>query len=150
MRDVEANLPVEEDTIFRFYSMTKPVTSVALLLGSMNGASFNWITPSQPFIPEFKNLAVFAGGDANNYETVPVEREVTVRDLFTHTAGFTYGFLYDHPVDAIYRKEKVEDGTLKEMVQKLGQIPLLFSPGTPLELQRGDRYLGLSRGGDLR
>ena len=133
LRDVEAHTPVEEDTIFRIYSMTKPITSVALMTLYERGL-FQLDTPVSAFIPAFKHLEVFESGDAQQYQTTPAEREITMRDLLTHTAGFTYGFMNVHPVDAMYRAQGVEGssskGTLHDMVQKLGTLPLLFSPGT--------------------
>ncbi len=133
LRDVEAHTPVEEDTIFRIYSMTKPITSVALMTLYERGL-FQLDTPVSAFIPEFKHLEVFESGDAQQYHTTPAEREITIRDLLTHTAGFTYGFMNVHPVDALYRAQGVEGlsskGSLHDMVQKLSTLPLLFSPGT--------------------
>jgi CubicO group peptidase (beta-lactamase class C family) len=95
---------------------------------------FQLDTPVSAFIPAFKHLEVFQVGDRDHYRTVPVEREMTVRDLLTHTSGLTYGFMNIHPVDAMYRARGVEGsrskGTLKGMLEKLGELPLLFSPGT--------------------
>jgi CubicO group peptidase (beta-lactamase class C family) len=127
--DVEAKKPVADDTIFRIYSMTKPITSVAILQLYEQGR-FLLNTPVSAFIPAFKNLQVFASGDATHYETVPAQREVTFRDLLTHTAGFTYGTFGSHPVDTMYRERAPTTGTLAEMIEKLGTVPLLFSPGT--------------------
>ena len=91
--------------------------------------------PASEFIPGFKHLEVFESGDAENFRTVPVEREVTIRDLLTHTAGFTYDFFHDHPVDEMYRQREFFDHhgagmSLQEMVNQLADLPLLFSPGT--------------------
>ena len=133
LRDVEANAPIEEDTIFRIYSMSKPITSVAVMSLYERGL-FQLDNPVSAFIPEFKDLAVFQAGDRDHYRTRPAEREITIRDLLTHTSGLTYGFMNMHPVDAMYRAQGVEGssskGTLRDMVEKLGQLPLLFSPGT--------------------
>ena len=133
LRDVEAGQPLEEDTIFRIYSMTKPITSVALMTLYERGL-FQLDTPVSTFIPDFKNLEVFESGDAEHYQTISMEREITIRDLLTHTAGLTYGFMNVHPVDALYRAHGVEGarskGSLHDMVQKLSKLPLLFSPGT--------------------
>ena len=100
LRDVEAGLPVEEDTIFRIYSMTKPITSVGVMILYERGL-FGLDDPASDFIPAFKHLEVFESGDVESYLTVPAERELTIRDLLTHTAGFTYGHMYSHPVDAM-------------------------------------------------
>jgi CubicO group peptidase (beta-lactamase class C family) len=132
-RDVAAHKPVEEDTIFRIYSMTKPITTVALMTLYEHGL-FQLDNPVSAFIPEFKYLEVFKSGDAEHYQTVRPEREMTIQDLLTHTAGFTYSFMNVHPVDALYRARGVEgsrsQGTLRTMIQQLGELPLLFSPGT--------------------
>ncbi|MBV7330332.1 beta-lactamase family protein [Chloroflexi bacterium TSY] len=127
--DVETKKPVEEETIFRIYSMTKPITSVALMTLYERGM-FQLDHPVSKFIPEFKDLAVFSSGADQNYETVPAEREMTVRDLLTHTSGLTYGFMNNHPVDAMYRERDIQGESLTKMIQHLSEIPLLFSPGT--------------------
>ncbi|MEE4383876.1 MAG: serine hydrolase domain-containing protein [Pseudomonadales bacterium] len=133
LRDVEAGLPVEADTVFRIYSMTKPIVSVALLMLHERGL-VQLDDPLARHLPELGELQVFAEGDTDGYRTVPVERPPTVRDLLTHTAGFTYGFLREHPVDALYRRERIAvthgAGTLTEMVERLGRLPLRFQPGT--------------------
>ena len=133
LRDVEAQTLVEEDTIFRIYSMSKPITSVAVMSLYERGL-FQLDTPVAAFIPAFEDLAVFQAGDRDHYRTVPAKRAMTIRDLLTHTSGLTYGFMNVHPVDAMYRARGVEgsrsQGTLKAMVEKLGELPLLFSPGT--------------------
>lgn len=128
-RDVEAGTPVTEDTIFRIHSMSKPITSVALMTLYEHGA-FQLDEPIGRFIPELGALQVFAGGDAESFETVPTERSVTIRDLLTHTAGFTYGFMHAHPVDALYRARDISGGSLADMVERLARIPLQFQPGT--------------------
>ena len=130
-RDVEAALPIEEDTIFRIYSMTKPITSVAVMMLYERGL-LQLDDPASEFIPGFKHLEVFESGDAVSYQTVPAEREMTIRDLLTHTAGFTYGHMHQHPLDAIYRDRDIvgEDKSLGDMIGHLSELPLLFSPGT--------------------
>lgn len=132
-RDVEARAPVEDDTIFRIYSMTKPITSVALMSLYERGV-FQLDTPVSAFIPAFKHLEVFESGNRDHYRSVPAEREMRISDLLTHTSGLTYGFMNLHPVDAMYRARGVEgsrsSGTLHDMVETLGELPLLFSPGT--------------------
>jgi CubicO group peptidase (beta-lactamase class C family) len=132
LRDVDAGLPVEEDTIFRIYSMTKPITSVGLLMLYERGL-LHLDDPASEFIPEFEHLEVFESGNADSCQTVPAEREMTIRDLLTHTSGLTYGHLHAHPIDALYRQRKLlEDAemALADFVAKLSELPLLFSPGT--------------------
>ncbi|MDZ7827433.1 MAG: serine hydrolase domain-containing protein [Gammaproteobacteria bacterium] len=132
-RDLEADAPVTEDTLFRIYSMTKPITSVALMTLYEQGL-FQLDDPIERFIPELGELQVFDTGDASQFTTVPAERSVTIRDLLTHTAGFTYGFMHAHPVDALYREKGIggvaTSGTLAEMVSRLGETPLLCQPGS--------------------
>lgn len=128
--DVAQQKPVAADTIFRIYSMTKPITSVALLQLYERGL-LQLDHPVARFIPSFQNLQVFAAGDAQNHQTTPPARPVTIRDLFTHTAGFAYGLAGNqHPVDVLYRERGVLNGTLAEMIAKLSELPLVFSPGT--------------------
>ena len=101
-RDVEAQLPVELDTQFRIYSMTKPITSVAAMLLWKEGA-FELKDPVERFIPAFKDARVWAGGSQNNPVTVPAREPVRIWHLLTHTAGLTYGFHYAEPLDGMYR-----------------------------------------------
>ena len=134
LRDVEAGLPVEEDTIFRIYSMTKPITSVGIMMLYERGL-LQLDDPASAFIPAFKHLEVFESGDADSYQTIPAEREMTIRDLLTHTSGLTYEFFNAHPVDAMYRQRNLTGSNACEMslaalVGHLGELPLVFSPGT--------------------
>ncbi|MDE1173817.1 MAG: serine hydrolase [Parvibaculaceae bacterium] len=133
LRYAEENLPVESDTIYRIYSMTKPIVSLALMMLHDEGR-FQISHPVSRYIPEFANLKVWAGGTAEDYQTKPCEREMTIVDLLTHTSGLTYGFMQAHPVDALYRKAGINGGftdrlSLKETVLALAELPLLFSPG---------------------
>ncbi|MGB5950426.1 MAG: serine hydrolase domain-containing protein [Parvibaculum sp.] len=132
-RDSESGLPLERDSIFRIYSMTKPITSLALMMLYEEG-HFQLNHAVSRYIPEFKGLRVWAGGTHEKYETKPAEREMTIRDLLTHTSGLTYGFMPGHPVAKLYRQRGIDgaatgDITLKEMVARLSELPLLFSPG---------------------
>ena len=132
LRDVEAALPIEEDTIFRIYSMTKPITSVAVMMLYERGL-LHLDDPASEFIPGLKQLEVFESGDAESYRTVPAEREMTIRDLLTHTSGLTYNHMHAHPLDEMYRQRKLlekPDMTLAGLVCHLSELPLLFSPGT--------------------
>lgn len=129
MRDVEDALPVRRDTIFRIYSMTKPITSVALMMLYEEGR-FQLDDPVARYIPSWENLAVFEDGDEDSYSTTAPERPMIVKDLLMHTSGLTYGFMHSHSVDAIYRKRGIGGGDLQRMVDALAEIPLRFSPGT--------------------
>jgi CubicO group peptidase (beta-lactamase class C family) len=131
--DVERAKPMSRDTIFRIYSMTKPITSVALMMLYEKGC-FQLDDPVARYIPAWKDLKVFAGGDENDFEVIDPERAMTIKDLFTHTSGLVYGFQYAHPVDAMYRArgqgELRTQGTLDDMIEMLADVPLKFSPGT--------------------
>ncbi|MDH3303514.1 MAG: beta-lactamase family protein, partial [Acidimicrobiia bacterium] len=122
--------PWTDDTIVRIYSMTKPITSLALLTLYEEGR-FRLNEPVSNFIPSWSGLRVFAGGTAANHTTRFPEREVTIHDLLTHTSGLTYSWTADHPVEKLYRKHGIDgDLPLETYVEALAQVPLLFSPGT--------------------
>jgi len=132
LRNAASGEAMTPDTIFRMYSMTKPVVSVALMTLYQEGR-FQLDDPVSRFIPSWADLRVWSDGTADSYSTTFPEREMQVRDLLTHTSGLTYGFMARHPVDSLYRRRGVDaDGsaTLAEMVDKLAELPLLFSPGT--------------------
>jgi CubicO group peptidase (beta-lactamase class C family) len=131
--DVERGVSLSEDTIFRIYSMTKPVTSVALMMLVEEGR-IALEDPVHRYIPEWKNLSVFAAGThKTGFQTTPVKRPMQVVDLLRHTAGLTYGFQLRTNVDAAYRAHKIGEiekaGTLADMIAGLGKLPLEFSPG---------------------
>ncbi len=134
MMDLERGKPTAEDTIFRIYSMTKPITSVALMALYEQGY-FQLNDPVHKFIPEWRNLGVFEAGSYPQFATRPPDRAMTVRDLMMHMSGLTYGFQMRSNVDAAYRKLGIggaatPQGTLRDMVEKLAKLPLEFSPGT--------------------
>ncbi len=125
MQDVASVKPIEFDTIFRIYSMTKPITSVAVMMLYEEG-NFQLNTPVSEFIPAFKDMKVYANhGDA----IVDVEREMTVKHLLTHTAGLIYGGDWMHPINDRYREADFFSGDLAHMASELGNIPLLHHPG---------------------
>ena len=132
-RDVETTRPVEPDTIYRVYSMTKPITTVAALMLYEEG-HFQLDDPVAKFIPAFAGTRVFDSGDAEAFTTVPLARPITVHDLMVHTSGLTYGFQHEHAVDALYRSCGVEFnanlGPLAELVEATAAQPLVFQPGT--------------------
>src|SRR4029077_7152767 len=115
------------DTIFRIYSMSKPITSVALMSLYEEGL-FQLDDNVSRFLPAFADLQVWADGTPEKYTTTAPEREMTIRDVLTHTSGLTYGFMLSHPVDALYRERGIEraDATLEDMVDRLTEVPLLF------------------------
>jgi CubicO group peptidase (beta-lactamase class C family) len=132
LADVERKVPVKDDTIFRIYSMTKPITSVAFMMLVEEGR-VALDEPVHKYIPEWKNLGVFQAGTAPAFLTKPPSRPMLIIDLLRHTSGLTYGFQQRSNVDAAYREKKVGEvvkaGTLDSMIEDLAKIPLEFSPG---------------------
>jgi CubicO group peptidase (beta-lactamase class C family) len=133
VRDAEAGLPVEADTLWRIYSMTKPVTSVAAMMLYEEGA-FELTDPVAAFIPSFAGVRVYAGGSDLRPVTVPAVQPVRIWHLLTHTAGLTYGFHRTHPVDARYRAAGFDWSTprgldLAACCDAWAAQPLLFQPG---------------------
>jgi len=128
--DIEKRHKMETDTIFRLYSMTKPIASVALMMLYEEGR-FQMNDPLSKYIPEFGNLRVLRNPDAPFDETVAVVHAPTVQDVMRHTAGFTHGLATD-AFDAQYTKANVFglDVSLAEMTSKLAKIPLRYQPGT--------------------
>ena len=133
-RDIEDGHTVEADTLYRIYSMTKPITSVALMMLYEEG-HFLMENPVSRWIPEFKDLQVWVGGTEDAPETKPLESPLTVHHVLTHTSGLTYGFQFVHPVDALYREQDLGNFTsptydLAECMARLARLPLQFEPGT--------------------
>jgi len=134
MRDMEAGLPVEMDTLWRIYSMTKPITSVAAMMLLEEGA-FELKDPVSRWIPSFRDLRVYRSGSALSPATLPALEPVRIWHLMTHTAGLTYGFHHAHPVDAMYRTAGFEwssppGADLAKCCDAWAGLPLLFQPGT--------------------
>jgi CubicO group peptidase (beta-lactamase class C family) len=129
MRDLASGTAMTMDTIFRDYSMTKPVTGVAMMILFEEG---KWL-PSDPiakYIPAFAHLKVYKSGAGSEMVLEDPEHPPTIAELMSHTAGFTYGLFGDTAVDKMYREQKVlESANLGEMVDKLGKIPLVYQPG---------------------
>ncbi len=132
LRDVGAGVAMSEDTVFRIYSMTKPLTSVAIMMLYEEG-HFQLDDPIARHLPMFVDMRVFSSGDAERYETIAANGPITFRQLLTHTAGLTYGFLEATPVDGLYRRHGVDfqsaDCPLLEMMAPLAAQPLLCQPG---------------------
>jgi CubicO group peptidase (beta-lactamase class C family) len=132
LRDVERGVKLTDDTVFRIYSMTKPVTSVALMTLVEEGL-IALDDPVTKHIPAWKDLGVFAAGVEPAFLTTPPARPMQVVDLLRHTSGLTYGFQNRTNVDAAYRKLKLEEFNgghdLAGFVEALGKLPLDFSPG---------------------
>jgi CubicO group peptidase (beta-lactamase class C family) len=128
--DVEKRRPMQTDTIFRVYSMTKPVTSIALMTLYEEGR-FQMRDPLSKYLPEFAHLRVLKDPDGDVNDTVPVKREPTIEDVLRHTAGFTHG-LEASPFDLLYQKAGLfgVDVSLADMMHKLSTLPLRYQLGT--------------------
>ncbi|TEU18339.1 MAG: class A beta-lactamase-related serine hydrolase [Anaerolineales bacterium] len=143
MMDLEAAKPMQFDTIFRIYSMTKPIASVALMMLYEEG-QFQLNDPVSKFIPEFADVKVFAGAAEEGFEVAELEREITIWHLLTHTAGLTYDFFEDSPVDAMYLEADLHqpDRTAEEVVHEIVKLPLVHQPGTAWRYSMATDVLG--------
>ena len=130
-KDLASGTPMTKDTIFRIYSMTKPVTGVAMMILYEQG-KWHPADPIAKYIPEFAHLKVFKGADAAGAMILEdPAHPPTMSELMEHTAGFTYGFFGNSPVDKMYNEQQVlQSKSLQEMTEKLSKIPLLYQPGT--------------------
>jgi len=144
--DREANKPMRSDAIFRICSMTKPITSLAVMMLYEDG-KFLLEDPVSKYLPEFKNPKVFVkAADGREPYTIPAAREITIKDLLTHTSGLTYD--WNESLGAQYKAAHVAsgllpyDGTIADNVKRLASVPLLFSPGTRWEYSLGIDVLG--------
>ncbi|MEU1048529.1 serine hydrolase domain-containing protein [Streptomyces sp. NPDC005897] len=146
LRDVAAGLPVTADTLWRIYSMTKPVTSVAVLTLVEEGR-LSLDDPVDRYLPAFAGPRVYVGGTGDDVVTRPAAGPVRVGHLMTHTAGLTFGFYRTHPVDALYRAAGVESSVrpgadLAETVDLYASLPLQFEPGTEWNYSVASNVLG--------
>lgn len=132
----EQNIPMKNDNIFRIASMTKPIISVAAMMLYEEG-KFLLTDPVSKFIPEFKNPVVldkYTAADTT-YTTVPAKREITMRDILSHTSGIGYAQIGSGPANAVYYKNKINGGigtpysTLKDVITRLAKLPLFNQPG---------------------
>ncbi|MEU6552204.1 serine hydrolase domain-containing protein [Streptomyces sp. NPDC046915] len=145
-RDRAAGLPVEPDTLWRIYSMTKPVTAVAvLLLAEEGGLSLD--DPLEAHLPAFANPRVYVSGSGSDVTTRAADGPVLLRHLLTHTAGLTFGFYYSHAVDALYRDAGLESSVppgadLAETMDVYARLPLQFEPGTQWNYSIASNVLG--------
>jgi CubicO group peptidase (beta-lactamase class C family) len=131
-QDIEANKPMSKDSIFRIYSMSKPVTGVAMMILFEQG-KWQLNDPVAKFIPEFKDLKVHSGAGPDGKPNLQTQAHpMTMKELMSHTAGFTYGFFSNTPVDTLQRQADVlnNDITLAEMIRRVAQLPLNAQPGT--------------------
>jgi len=133
LAEVARGVAMTPATIHRIYSMTKPLTSVAIMMLYEEGR-FQLDDPISRFLPYFANQRVCTGGARGKVDTVPAMRGITFRDLLTHTSGLTYGFMQATAVDAMYRDQGIDFGgaetSLGEVVKALAKLPLIAEPGT--------------------
>lgn len=136
--DLERAKPMAEDAIFRIYSMTKPITSIALMTLYEQGY-FQLNDPVSRYAPSWKNHRVWVSGEGDQMVTEALHRPVSFKDVLSHMSGLTYGgglpgVGIQHPVDKVYRQLKVRsvggEDSMHVFMDKLGQVPLLFQPGT--------------------
>jgi CubicO group peptidase (beta-lactamase class C family) len=129
-QDLAARTPIQRDTIFRIYSMTKPITGVAMMMLYEEG-KWHPDDPLSKHIPEFAALKVYTGAGPDGAPALKSPaRGPTVRGLMTHTAGFTYGFFGSSPVDKMYQADNpLAAATLREFIAKLAKLPLAYEPG---------------------
>jgi len=145
MADREAGKPMRLDTMFRICSMTKPITSLAVMMLYEEG-HFLLDDPVSKYLPEFKNPKVLVKPASGAPYTIPATREITIRDLLRHTSGITYQWNED--LGPMYKDAKVAsgllpyDGTIEESTRHLAGLPLLFNPGEKFEYSLGVDVLG--------
>ncbi|MDO9224104.1 MAG: serine hydrolase domain-containing protein [Caulobacter sp.] len=130
VKDLASGAPLTEDTVFRMYSQTKPVTGVAMMILYEEGR-WKLDDPVTKYVPEFAGLKVYKGVDANGQPILePIARSATMRELMSHTAGFAYGLMTDNPVDKAYRDSGMLGApTLQGVVQQAAALPLASQPG---------------------
>lgn len=138
LMDRERGKPTADDTIYRIYSMTKPIVSVALMTLYEQG-HFQLNDPVSRFVPSWKDHRVWTSGEGDVMQTEPAHRPISFRDVLSHTAGLTYGgglpgVGVQHPIDHIYRSLKIRSfdapDSMQTFLDKLGQVPLRYQPGT--------------------
>ncbi|WP_345410706.1 serine hydrolase domain-containing protein [Actinomycetospora chlora] len=145
-RDVDAGLPVTDDTRWRIYSMSKPITSVAAMVLWERGA-FELTDPISRWLPEFAEPQVYVKGSSSKPLLEAATEPIRVWHLLTHTAGLTYGFHHAHPVDELYRAAGFEwsapaDLDLAGCVRAWARMPLVFQPGTEWNYSQATDVLG--------
>ncbi len=132
LADIARGVPYTPETMVRIYSMTKPIATTAAMMLYEDGR-FQLDDPISKFIPAFANQRVCVGGSRGKMETVPAVRDISFRDLMTHTSGLTYHFMQSTLVDAAYREQGIDfqtsDDSLGTLVERVAKIPLLAQPG---------------------
>lgn len=130
VRGLESQAPIEGDTIYRIYSMSKPITGVAMMMLYEDG-KFDLDDPVSKYVPEFENLKVLGGvNEDGSAVLVDLERQPTMRQLMSHTSGFAYGLGGTDPANSAFRDQKIlSSPDLQTFVEKVSGVPLLFQPG---------------------
>jgi CubicO group peptidase (beta-lactamase class C family) len=130
-RDLASNAPMQKDSIFRIYSMSKPITGVAMMMLFEEG-KWQLNDPVAKYIPEFANLKVYATDATNNVVLKDQAHPVTMRELMSHSGGFTYGFFSNTPVDKLQREADLlnPNNTLDEFIKRVAKLPLNSQPGS--------------------
>jgi CubicO group peptidase (beta-lactamase class C family) len=148
VRDPATKVPMTKDTIFRIYSMSKPITSVAAMVLWEDG-KFNLAEPVSKYIPHMGSLKVGVekpdpSGGQPTLELVPTKRDMTIHDLFRHTSGLTYGFFGPGLVKKMYVEAKVWNDypSNAELVDRLAKLPLAYQPGTTWDYSHSTDVLG--------
>jgi CubicO group peptidase (beta-lactamase class C family) len=145
-RDIDAGAPVTPDTLWRIYSMTKPVTALAALLLAEEG-KLSLDDPLERHLPAFADPRVYVSGSGDDVVTRPASGPILIRHLMTHTAGLTFGFYRTHPVDALYRAAGLESSVppgadLAGTIEVYARLPLQFDPGTQWNYSVASNVLG--------
>ena len=147
VRDVATKLPMTDDTIFRLFSMSKPITSVAAMM-LIDKGKLRLDDPVDKYIPSFARAKVGVEEKAANgekvLELVPPSRPITILDLMTQTSGITYGFYGDSMVRQLYRDAKIYDGDFDnaEFAERIARLPLAVQPGTEWDYGHSTDILG--------
>ena len=130
-RNIAANLPMQKDSIFRIYSMSKPITGVAMMMLLEEG-KWQLDDPVAKYIPEFADLKVYATDADGKMILKDQVHPMTMRELMSHTGGFTYGYFGNTPVDKLQREADLlnVDNTLEEMIKRVAKLPLNAQPGS--------------------
>jgi CubicO group peptidase (beta-lactamase class C family) len=143
VRDPASGASMSQDTIFRIYSMTKPIVSVAVMMLLEQGRLL-LSDPLHKFLTAFSDMKVARYGERGDVELIPAERPITIHDLLRHTSGLTYEFIGTGPVPALYNTAKVfrHDQTNAEHAATLAGLPLAYQPGTRWDYSRSTDILG--------
>ncbi len=131
-QDLEKKIPLTTDTVFRLYSLTKPIIAAAIMT-LYEEARFKLTDPVAKFLPAFGTVRVMMGRTLTDTRDVALERPITIFDLLTHTSGLTYNFLEDSPVSELYRQAGLmtaANQTLEGMISELSRLPLAYQPGS--------------------